>query len=133
MTRAVATLVALFFILLFTCSAALAEPRLRGTWVGTLHQDPPAEVGDYKVVITFTGSKSAKISYPELHCGGRLRLIKSDDTSKTFREKISGSDCIDNGTVVITVTADDTATYSWIDPDTQRAATCVGTIRRTRE
>jgi hypothetical protein len=73
-------------------SAAMSA--LAGTWVGTVIQVQKSI--EYSVTLEI-GAGEAKISYPELRCGGKLSRIGSSGDYSFFVETITRGPADDNG------------------------------------
>jgi hypothetical protein len=76
---------------------------LAGTWAGTIIQVQKSI--EYSVTLEIGGGE-AKITYPELRCGGKLTRIGSSGDYYFFVETITRGPADDNGSL-----------YQWIDHD----------------
>ena len=81
-----------------------------GYWDGHVTQHGPGTTTrGYFTELTVTGSTqgaiAGKIDYPDLHCGGRLRLTNARGIVHVFREQITSgrANCGSGGTIYATV------------------------------
>ena len=101
--------------------------QLQGIWEGSAYQKNDDSHWTIKATIT---PNQSKIDYPSLKCGGDLTLLKRTATQMQFRETLTygKSTCVDNGKIVITQNATNTATFEWFDDEGSRGA--YGNLRR---
>ena len=99
---------ALGLLLLFVSSAAAqgnSRSWLRGTWEGTGYQTDDNSTWSMKLTIAKRkgGRRTFTIDYPSLNCGGRWKLLSSNQNVARFREILNrGVDkCSDKGSVLI--------------------------------
>ena len=123
----------LALILVLSATPPALSVDLNGTWKGTLNQVPAdPQTSSYTVVLTVPSLEKSSVDYPTLKCGGNLSLVRSDNTSATFREKITRGceTCEDGGTILVKKIDANTATYEWKDPNPARGITCTGQLRK---
>ena len=101
--------------------------NLQGVWEGSAYQKNDDSYWTIKATIT---PNHSKIDYPSLKCGGELTLLKRTATQMQFRETLTygKSTCVDDGKIVITQNATNTATFEWFDDEGSRGA--YGNLKR---
>jgi hypothetical protein len=99
-------------------TASAGPKTIVGSWTGTAAQN--VGKSNYTVVMTIT-STGAETNYPELNCGGKLKLVGSANGYVFFLETIthggksSGGSCI-NGAVTVTLDGANLA-WGWVGSD----------------
>lgn len=101
-------LTALVLLLLLATTAAPQGKReswLRGVWEGTGYQTDTESTWPMRLTINKpkSGRRTFSIDYPSLKCGGRWKLLSSNQSKAWFRERLDhGQDeCDNNGLVLI--------------------------------
>lgn len=75
---------------------------LIGTWRGLGHQTGGGEARSYPVVMRISPG-GGDIDYPSLRCGGSLTQLSANGDVAQFRERIAYGNCIDGGTIDVTL------------------------------
>lgn len=74
-------------------------------------------------VAQFAGS----IEYPTLNCGGTLTFLRGSGGEFVFREHIRETNrCVDGGTIVTSLTADDVLKWDWYSPSSNTLSASAG-------
>jgi hypothetical protein len=97
-----------------------------GVWSGTGNQVNGTSWSILlSVVPGSTGSIVGTISYPSLTCGGELRLKRVTDSSIELSEKLTygAGRCVDRGTDVLQLPANQKIAYSWLTAQGKQEAT----------
>jgi hypothetical protein len=97
-----------------------------GVWSGTGNQ---VNGTNWSILLSVvpgsTGSIVGTISYPSLTCGGELRLKRVTDSSIELSEKLTygAGRCVDRGTDVLQLPANQKIAYSWLTAQGKQEAT----------
>ncbi len=75
---------------------------LIGTWRGLGHQTGGGAARSYPVVMRIA-PYGGDIDYPSLRCGGSLTQLSADGDVAQFQERITYGNCIDGGTIDVTL------------------------------
>jgi len=89
---------------------------LDGVWEGKGYQTNPQSTWTIRLTVQ---NELYKIEYPSLSCQGKWSLLESETDKAKFKEVITrGSQCENNGTVLIEKIDDNQISFKYSSPDT---------------
>jgi hypothetical protein len=89
-----------------------------GEWYGTVTEAPDASGrhARYEVSLSLLPG-NYRIDYPDLDCGGMLRLMERNDQHLRFRDELNYGleNCVNGGRSELRIIGPDLGVYQWFD------------------